>query len=64
MRTDRSIRFDIPLVERLQLWDDAVAKPSWNSLEEVVLVGPYGESEEMLRRWSPHLNEKGILVVK
>ena len=55
---------DIPLLERLQLWDDAITNSSWNSLEKVVLAGLHDEAEEMLRRWSPHLNEKGILVVK
>lgn len=65
METERPS--DMPLIERLQLWDDALSKPSWNVLALVILHRPRHETqdyEEMLRRWSPRLDAQGKLLVK
>ena len=58
---------DIPLLERLKLWDDAIGKSSWNLLQRVILHETRIESREYaetLRRSSPRLSEKGILSIK
>lgn len=67
LKMDHCSEPDIALLERLKLWDDAIAKPSWNLLQKVILDRPRLETQEyaeMLRRSSPRLNEKGILLVK
>ena len=63
---DEDSGYNIPLVERLQLWDEAIAKPCWNLLEKIILVGPRDEHlKKMLRRCSPQvLNAKGILFIR
>jgi len=67
LKMDTEHPSDILLIERLQLWDDALSKLSWNSLREVILHKPHHETlhyEGMLRRCSSRLNEKGKLFVQ